>query len=490
MTTSPIIEKHEDWMFDRDLDPVLAAKFGVYTRKNWIAVPYIEFGKVVNHKYRDPFDKSKMMMDAGAPLILCNHDCLLDPSLSSAPLIICEGEWDMFAVMGIGKRRVVSVPNGAPNKGRTDDDELRDGARYAWFWRHRELLDEVKQVILCVDNDEAGMALAADLCRLFGPERCMFVTYPDGCKDANDVLHLIGTEALVAVLEAARPYPIKGLYSMSDFPEKAPIKSTTVGISPINDMIYLVGGTVTLLTGYANMGKSTVVNAVVGSCARRGIPVCVADFESDVKPIFQDHLRAAVAEVPLNQLGRMDLTEVDALIEKNVLIITQNVDEEEEMTLEDFLELARTAVIRNGSRVVILDPWNEIEHKRRPGESETEYIARALRAIRAFAKRHNVAFWIVAHPAKPLDGVRRPPGLYDVSGSSHWSNKPDYGLVYHRPKATENEAVFYVVKVRRGLPGRKGSVKVYFDYRISNFSLVGEIGGGQGSLEQLDQMSA
>jgi twinkle protein len=74
------------------------------------------------------------------------------------------------------------------------------------------------------------------------------------------------------------------------------------------------------------------------------------------------------------------------------------------MNLEYFLDLCRVAVLRHGVRLVILDPWNEIEHKTRQGENETQYIGRALRAIKRFAKVYDVAFWIVAHPTKPFEG--------------------------------------------------------------------------------------
>jgi twinkle protein len=66
-------------------------------------------------------------------------------------------------------------------------------------------------------------------------------------------------------------------------------------------------------------------------------------------------------------------------------------------------------VLRHGVRLVILDPWNELEHKMRQGENETFYIGRALRAIKRFAKVYDVAFWIVAHPTKPFEGKVRMP---------------------------------------------------------------------------------
>jgi twinkle protein len=77
---------HKDWLGRRGIDPVLAEKFGLHTVRwragNWLAVPYVEHGRTVNHKYRVTSEKSLQRMDQGAPLTLLNHDCLLDESLA------------------------------------------------------------------------------------------------------------------------------------------------------------------------------------------------------------------------------------------------------------------------------------------------------------------------------------------------------------------------------------------------------------------------
>ena len=168
-------------------------------------------------------------------------------------------------------------------------------------------------------------------------------------------------------------------------------------------------------------------------------------------------------------LATADTAEVDAFLEDNLVLITQEVDEDREMDLDYFLDLCRIAVVRDGVKMIVLDPWNEIEHKRRRDENETEYISRALRAIKRFASQRDVAFWIVAHPAKPMHGNKAVPGLYEISGSANWANKADYGLTYHRPKFDQNLAKIFVNKVRMGLPGRRGEVEVMYDFRCSRF---------------------
>ena len=220
------------------------------------------------------------------------------------------------------------------------------------------------------------------------------------------------------------------------------------------------------------MGKSTMMNLIIGNALINHFPVCVASFETDVKPILRNGLKLAIAQSNPQEMAKMDTTDIDDMLQQRLTIISQSVDEDMEMDLNKFLDLCRTAVVRHGAKMIVLDPWNELEHKRRRDETETDYISRALRAIKRFAKQHDVAFWIVAHPTKPQEGAKKIPGLYDISGSANWANKADYGLTYHRPKFDENKAKIIVNKVRMGLPGKKGEVTVCYDFTNSRFEIL------------------
>lgn len=471
--------KHIEWIEARGLDPQLAEKLGLHTTvrdgKAWLAVPYCEAGKVINHKYRMTSEKDHRM-DVGAPLALWNADSLKDPKVRSgqAPVVITEGEWDALAVMQSSHPYVVSVPNGAPSSATTDLDGAK---RYEWVDRHAEDLREVREFVIATDDDQAGHYLRADLVALLGADRCKFVEYPFPCKDLNEVLQEYGTQKVAECILLAKPFPVQGLYTLDDFPERGEVRSYSVGVDPIADLLHIVPGTLTVVTGYANMGKSTLMNAIIGHTLMHHFPVCVASFETDVKPILRDGLMQAIMKCSKHDLKTTDTSDADDILRNRLTIISQAVDEDMEMDLEKFLDLARTAVIRRGAKMIVLDPWNELEHRRRRDETETDYISRALRAIKRFAKQYDVAFWVVAHPTKPQEGSKKIPGLYDISGSANWANKADYGLTYHRPKFDDNLAKIIVNKVRMGLPGRREMVDVTFDFRNSTFCPVNKFGG-------------
>ena len=455
--------KHIEWIEARGLDPQLAERLGMHTAfrdgKNWLALPYSEGGEIINHKYRLTSEKDHRM-DTGAPLALWNADCLKDLKVrgGQAPVVITEGEWDAMAVMQSGFPFAVSVPNGAPSAITADLDNAK---RYEWVDRHADDLREVREFVIASDDDTAGHYLRADLVALLGAERCKFIEYPFPCKDLNEVLQEYGPQRVAECIALAKPFPVQGLYKLDDFPERGEVRSYSIGVEPIADLIHIVPGTLTVVTGYANMGKSTLMNAIIGNALRHHFPVCIASFETDVKPILRDGLRMAIMGCSKNDLKTTDTSDADDILNDRLTIISQAVDEDMEMDLDKFLDLARTAVVRHGARMIVLDPWNELEHKRRGDETEHEYTGRAIRAIKRFCRQYNVAVWLVAHPKKP-DGEHRVPGLYDISGSAHFANKADYGITIHRTDKTSSSVDFIVSKVRMGLPGKVGVVT--FDY--------------------------
>ena len=88
------------------------------------------------------------------------------------------------------------------------------------------------------------------------------------------------------------------------------------------------------------------------------------------------------------------------------------------------------AVRVHDCKLVVIDPWNEVEHVFGVNESETRYTNDALMRLKEISRSLNVGVIIVAHPGK--EGGRGTDitklDLYDVSGSSAWYNKSDYGV--------------------------------------------------------------
>ncbi|MHB9879111.1 AAA family ATPase [Pacificimonas sp. ICDLI1SI03] len=468
--------KHIDWIEARGLDSELATKLGLTTVRddggNWISLPYVEYGNTVNHKRRLTSQKDHRM-DGGAPLILWNHDVLLDEKVKSGEqeIIITEGEWDAIAAIQSGLIYTLSVPNGAPSK-QSSDVMDETASRYQFLWRSRELLDKVGSIVLAVDGDPPGRALAADLARWFGPDRCKSIQYPEGTKDLNEVLEKHGAQEVRQIIADARPYPVKGLYTIDDFPEPPPVHGISYNVPALTEMLPVVRGTFTVGAGYAASGKTSLMVKIIASLLLSGETVALGSFETMIRPILVRKLIAAMVECAEFASWTERHSKAEQIIRDRLRIISQMPrDDDEDMDLDYVLDLARTAVLRDNCSVVILDPWNEIDHKRHKDQSETDYTGEAIRKMKRFAKNYNVAFWVIAHPAKPsmMGGKLPVPGLYSISGSAHWANKPDYGFIVNRPKPDTDQVDIHVTKVKMGLPGKAGKVTLTFDWHHNRY---------------------
>jgi len=140
------------------------------------------------------------------------------------------------------------------------------------------------------------------------------------------------------------------------------------------------------------------------------------------------------------------------------------------VTLDYVLERIETAAVRYGAKLVVVDPWNELDHDRDRHESETEYTGKAIKELKYLAKRLQIALIVVAHPSKPHPGSRlKCPTPYDISGSAHWYNKPDVCIAVWRDvdrdgnfKGTNTEIRVQKSRYWNSI-GRPGTVKLWFD---------------------------
>jgi hypothetical protein len=113
--------------------------------------------------------------------------------------------------------------------------------------------------------------------------------------------------------------------------------------------------------------------------------------------------------------------------------------------------------MRDDIRLVIVDPWNEIEHARDPAENISDYCGRSIRAMRHAAQQHKLSWIVVAHPTKdhakgfrkgadkPDEGVLPPspvPAHYDIEGcySDDTEVLTRRGFVHHG-KVTKSDEV-------------------------------------------------
>ncbi|KAJ8450702.1 hypothetical protein Cgig2_021174 [Carnegiea gigantea] len=189
---------------------VMQKKYGVQIA---IAFAYKRNGALVGCKYRAL--SKKFWQEPDTERIFYGVDDIKNAS----DIIIVEGEIDKLAMEEAGFRNCVSVPDGAPAKVSTKDVPAPDQDRtYRYLWNCKEYIEKVgtilhcfivnekwraeymcilillqaSRIILATDGDPPGHALAEELARRLGRERCWRVKWPkkneiESFKDANEV---------------------------------------------------------------------------------------------------------------------------------------------------------------------------------------------------------------------------------------------------------------------------------------------------------------
>lgn len=464
-----VTEALVSFLTSRNLEAETAVKHGLrsWTTSSpgeWLEIPYVKAGKEVNQKRRR-MDEKQWTQSEGGEQCFWNYDVITDETLANEPLIITEGELDALAALQSGFVRVVSCPNGAPTQEHGED---YDGKKYGFVTEAKKDLKAVNEVILCTDDDGPGRNLLNDLALRIGREKCKWVKYPKGCKDLNDALMKYGEKGVQETIKRASWMKVNGLYRMSELPPINESPALEVGLHGFDKLYKMRKGDFTVLTGIPGYGKSTFANAIACSMAEKhGWTTAFASFEQHPQTDHRMNLRTWFHRKMQKDQTPQEVAEADEFIDKSFGFIVP--DDEDDADLKWLFEKMKAAVIRFGADLIVIDPWNELDHVRPPDLTITEYTGLAIKRFKKFARTYNVHVMVIAHPAKmrrDKDGQFPTPTLYDISDSAHWVNKPDLGLVVH--KAESGNALIMVQKCRyKGKIGEVGDVEMEFS-RYSN----------------------
>lgn len=452
----------------RGLNVELAAKLGLssYVADDGglvLVFPYLVGGDEVNRKHR-VLPKVRFFQDAGATKCFWNFNALLDPSLSSEPVIVTEGELDGMTALQCGYARTVSVPDGAPA---VEVGEEEGSRKYSYLMHAAMALRDCREIILCVDGDGPGQNLLNDLAIRLGKARCKWVKYPKGCKDLNDVLMRYGERGVHETIRRAQWFRVDGVYRMSELPPYPDRAQYETGFDWLREHYRVRMGDFCVVTGRPGDGKSTWVNDLLCRMVdRHNWTVAIASFEQHPQADHRRALREWYCRMPLSLAPDFMVDEADKWIEAHFVFIVP--DDDDLANLAWTLDKCAAAVIRHGVRIVVIDPWNELDHDRPSDLSLTEYTGKAIKEFKRLARSLDIHVIVVAHPTKLQANEK--PGLYSISDSAHWANKPDVGIVLWKPSPESERAELRVVKSRyHDQIGRPGTVWMRYERGTRRF---------------------
>ena len=167
-------------------------------------------------------------------------------------ITITEGECDAMAAYELtgSKWSCVSIKNGAQSA--TTDIK-----------KNLEFLETYDNVIICFDNDKAGIEASNKVATLFKPNKAKIMTLPVGFKDANDMLKQNAYQEFTAAFWAARTFTPTGIIRASEKLDEWLHRDVNASVEypwqGLNEkLIGIRQGELLIVAGGTGLGKSAV----------------------------------------------------------------------------------------------------------------------------------------------------------------------------------------------------------------------------------------
>jgi twinkle protein len=477
-----ITQEHANMLRNkRNLDPDLCERLGVRSVGKSIGFDYRKDGQLWNTKIRH--GKGNMPWElTGRKPILWNLDCLAAaPDGCREPLIFVEGEPDGVACIQAGFRYVVSVPCGAPDKPAKIPDALTAAADngFAYLYENGGLLRDLSKfsvIILAVDGDKAGRNLRDALAFRLNDERCRHVQWPEGSKDANDVLMAEDENFLRNVILDARPMWNDEVCKLSDIPEDDDTQGLTTGWPELDNNLRLKLGHFMTIVGPYRSGKSVFLRQLAVNLYREhGWKIFLTSFEEKVKPLYRRDLRRHILGRPTEQHLPEDEVRADIEIESGFTFLRKK--RGVPLNMIRMLDRIEFAIKVYGVNVVMIDPIDSANHDK--GSNESDYWRGVIQRCTDLAHDYNVLFIVCTHPSKAgTDRLAKGGEITtnDGHGTANWGSMSDYGLCMWQPSGGGN-TILYLDKNKDNetMGFDKVFVELVHDSSMNSFS-IGRIG--------------
>jgi twinkle protein len=266
-------------------------------------------------------------------------------------------------------------------------------------------------------------------------------------------------------------------------------KGYATGWDDLDELFTVKPGEFTVLTGMPSHGKSEWLdNLLVNLAINHNFRIAIFSpenhpLELHASKIIEKYATEHFFNTPHgNRMNQDDMMSCLDLMNRNFGFV---VPKETAFTPIDIINDALPWLEQSAvqPRLLVVDPWNEMDHYRPAGLTETEYISRVLTELRRAARDYNTHLVLVAHPMKmnkDKEGNYPVPRPYDISGSAHWYNKADNCIavwrdVQNNPERTE----IHIQKVRFKGTGKPGMQVLMYNRTINTFQEPREFNSGK-----------
>lgn len=438
-------------------------------KKRCVAFNYYLEDELINTKFRTRDKDFKQV--SGAKLIPYNINSIAPEAYEEGEdkyVIITEGEMDALTYVECGFTHVVSVPSGATGNLEWLDDFIDS---------HFDPLDTF---FISTDNDQKGVAERQELIRRLGRDRCCIIDYPKPCKDINEVLMQSGKDAVKKCVEEYTELKMEGIQELVDVESSLDFifnnglqKGATTGIPSLDKILSFKTGMLNVVTGVPSHGKTFALNYLLAKLnLLHGWKI--AFFSPEFYPV-STHIAQVIETLGGARFSAQNYTKSTYEVMKEYMCKNFFWIDPDDTDIQSVMDRAQYLIRKKGIKALVIDPFNALTDKSKKNQKQDEYISDFLQKLRWFARKFDVAVFLVMHPTKMIkleSGLYPVCDLYNCKGASEIFDKADIGLTVWRNEQ-EDYAEIHVTKIKFRHLGEKG--KAAFKFNIHNGRYV-EIG--------------
>ena len=369
----------------------------------------------------------------------------------NSPLLICEGEPDCLSAIEAGFKNAVSVPLGSSN--------------LHWIDENLEWLDQFESIIICADNDDAGVKMQKECVPRLGSWRTKVVDIPAipigntgrVTKDLNEILYVCGKDKVLELILDAKDSPVPSVADLSDVEptEYEDVDGVTTGLRAIDDeLMRLFFGTLTIVSGQPGSGKSSLLTQLACNSLDNDISTWLfsGELPNGVEKSWFNYIFAGPRNItdaisrrgnPYKKISTTTLAEINKTYKGRWHIYRDDYDN----TLDKLIASMTDTVRKYGARCLILDNFMCIDTE--TSEEELRSQTDTIKKLIEFAKKYQVAVILVCHPRKMDAGTNV--GIYDIAGTSNIVNLAHRTIGLRRVTDAERENAAKYSEKRRQL---------------------------------------
>lgn len=386
------------------------------------------------------------------------------------------GNCDTLAAIEAGLPNAVSVPFGSQNT--------------HWIEKNWDWLEQFSSIIICSDNDEAGVKMRKEVIPRLGAWRTKYIDIPKfhhdeatgkdyPMKDLNEVLFYEGKEGVRKLFDSACDPGVPSVKNVSEIRDMDldEVDGITTGISDIDrELMRLFYGTLTVVSGRPGSGKTSFLSQVLCSAMDEGKPVWM--FSREMPDWMQKnwfnyilagghHIETKTTSTGTEyyKVASEAKEKIDKYYDNRWFLYR----DEWSNKFEDVLVSMEDSVRKYGAKLLIIDNLMMLDLGG-SDDSKLEKQTECITSLIKFAMKYSVAVVLVAHPRKTPAGEEL--NMYDVAGSSNIINLAHRTLGLRRINQDKEHSA-YNVKVTilkdrlRGMANKE--INMYYDMGSRRF---------------------